>query len=160
LEVGEQLLTSRFTTADDLQVAGTVAVPDGLQEVSVLLEPQRVIGARLAAGDTVGVYLSQVLPDSTRQTHGVLHRVLVTQVQGAPAAPQADTEAEDPSAEPAVAPPATALMVTLAVTARDAELVVFGIEHGTLWLSLETEGDNTDGTRVIDQDNVYVGVPR
>jgi pilus assembly protein CpaB len=51
-------------------------------------------------------------------------------------------------------------MVTLAVTAKDAETVVFGIEHGTLWLSLETEGDDTSGTRVIDDSTIYVGVPR
>jgi pilus assembly protein CpaB len=160
LQVGEQLLTSRFTTTDELQVAGTVAVPDGLQEISVLLEPQRVIGARLVAGDTVGVYLSQELQNGTKQTHGVLHHVLVTQVQGAPAPLAADAEAEAASGPPAAGAPAAALMVTLAVTARDAELVVFGMEHGTLWLSLETEGDDTSGTRVIDQDNVYVGVPR
>jgi pilus assembly protein CpaB len=34
------------------------------------------------------------------------------------------------------------------------------MEHGTLWLSLETEGDETGGTRVIDPNTVYVGVPR
>ena len=31
-------------------------------------------------------------------------------------------------------------------TAGDAETVVFGVEHGTLWLSLEPEGADTDGT--------------
>jgi pilus assembly protein CpaB len=160
LQPGEQLLAARFVAPDDLQAAGTVAVPEGLQELSVLLEPQRIIGSRIAAGDTVGVYLSQQLPSGTKQTHGVLHHVLVTQVQGAPALPADDAEADPASAEPAAGAPATSLMVTLAVTARDAELVVFGMEHGTLWLSQETEGDDTTGTRVIDQDNVYVGVPR
>jgi pilus assembly protein CpaB len=130
-------------------------VPEGLQEISVLLEPQRVMGARVAAGDSVGVYLSQVLPSGTRQTNAVLHQVLVTQVQGAPAAP-------DPAAEPGTtaAAPATSLLVTLAVTAKDAETVVFGMEHGTLWLSLETEGDDTSGTRVIDDSTIYAGVSR
>src|SRR3954451_22562489 len=78
---GEQLFAGRFARPDDLTAPGTVEVPAGLQEVSVLLEPQRVIGGRLAAGDTVGVYLSQVLPDGTKQTSDVLHHVLVTQVQ-------------------------------------------------------------------------------
>jgi pilus assembly protein CpaB len=155
LQVGEQLLKSRFARPDSLQAPGTVPVPDGLQEISVLLEPQRVIGTRLAAGDTVGVYLSQKLPDGTGQTSAVLHQVLVTQVQGAPAAP--DPEAD---AETAAAAPATSLMVTLAVTAKDAETVVFGMEHGTLWLSLETDGDETGGTRVLDPSTIYVGVPR
>ena len=156
LVVGEQLLASRFARPDDLQAPGTVPVPDGLQEISVLLEPQRVVGARMSAGDTVGVYLSQVLPDGTGQTSAVLHQVLVTQVQGAPPAPDPDAETETVAA----GTPAMSLMVTLAVTARDAETVVFGMEHGTLWLSLETDGDETGSTRVIDPGTIYVGVPR
>ena len=155
LQVGEQLLKSRFARPDSLQAPGTVPVPDGLQEISVLLEPQRVIGTRLAAGDTVGVYLSQKLPDGTGQTSAVLHQVLVTQVQGAPAAP--DPEAD---AETAAVAPATSLLVTLAVASKDAETVVFGMEHGTLWLSLETDGDETGDTRVLDPSTIYVGVPR
>jgi pilus assembly protein CpaB len=62
LQVGEQLLKSRFARPDSLQAPGTVPVPDGLQEISVLLEPQRVIGTRLAAGDTVGVYCRRSCP--------------------------------------------------------------------------------------------------
>jgi pilus assembly protein CpaB len=156
LEPGEQLLAGRFQNPDHMQAPGTVAVPQGLQEVSILLEPQRAVGGRLAAGDTVGVYLSQGQPAG--QTHAVLHRVLITQVQGAPAAPDPKAEgAVDPAASSA---PASSLMVTLAVDAKDAETVVFGAEHGTLWLSLEPEGSETGGTRVVQPDNVYVGVPR
>jgi pilus assembly protein CpaB len=154
LQVGEQLLKRRFVRPDEL-APGTVPVPEGLQEISVLLEPQRVVGARLGAGDTVGVYLSQKAGDGGAQTSAVLHQVLVTQVQGAPSAP--DPEAD---AATAAAAPATSLMVTLAVTAKDAETVVFGMEHGTLWLSLETDGDDTSGTRVLDPNTIYVGVPR
>lgn len=154
LEPGEQLLASRFESPDDLQVPGTVAVPEGLQEVSVLLEPQRAVGGRLSAGDTVGVYLS--LAD-TKQTHVVLHRVLVTQVQGAPAPAPTGDGTVDPAASSA---PAGSLMVTLAVDSQDAETVVFGAEHGTLWLSLEPDGVQTGGSRVVAPDNIYVGAPR
>jgi pilus assembly protein CpaB len=52
------------------------------------------------------------------------------------------------------------LMVTLALSAKDAETVVFGMEHGSLWLSLETEGDEAGGTRVLEPGTIYVGVPR
>jgi pilus assembly protein CpaB len=153
LEPGEQLLASRFESPDQVEVPGTVAVPEGLQEVSVLLEPQRAVGGRLAAGDTVGVYLSQGADQP--QTHAVLHRVLVTQIQGAPAAPV------EASADPASSSaPASSLMVTLALSAKDAETVVFGAEHGTLWLSSEPAGAQTGGTRIVQPDTVYGGVPR
>ena len=151
LQPGEQLLAGRFAAPEDMRAPGTVAVPEGLQEISVLLEPQRAMGGRLTAGDTVGVFVSQKLPDGTGQTHVVLHRVLVTQVQGAPAAPGTDAAEEDSAG----AAPAESLMVTLALSAQQAEPVVFGAEHGTLWLSLEPEGAVTDGTRVLDPGNVY-----
>ncbi|MCW2684047.1 MAG: cpaB [Blastococcus sp.] len=155
LQPGEQLLHSRFARAED-QVAGTVHVPDGLSEIGVLLEPQRVVGGRVAAGDTVGIYLSQAGADGAGQTSAVLHGVLVTQVQGAPAAPGPAAEPETPAA----GAPAESILLTLALTSRDAETVVFGIEHGTLWLSLESEGDETGGTRVLDPGTIYLGGPR
>jgi pilus assembly protein CpaB len=154
LLVGEQLLSSRFVRPEDQQAPGTVEVPEGLQEVSVLLEPQRAVGGRLAAGDTVGVFVS-VSADAGPSTHAVLHSVLVTQVQGAPAPvdPAADGEAETASAgAPA---PSSSLMVTLAVTAAQAEAIVFGVEHGTLWLSSEPDGAGTGGTEVISPANIY-----
>jgi pilus assembly protein CpaB len=150
LQPGEQLLAARFAGADDLQTPGTVAAPAGAQEVSVLLEPQRAVGGRLAAGDTVGVLVSL---DEPAATHVVLHRVLVTQVQGAPLPTEPSDDVDTASAgSPA---PAASLMVTLAVTAEQAEGVVFGAEHGTLWLSLEPAGADSDGTEVITADNLY-----
>ena len=157
LQRGEQLLTARFAAPEDLRTPGTVEVPAGLQEVSLLLEPQRTVGGRLAAGDRVGVFVSQTLPDGTNQTHVVLHRVLVTQVQGAPGAAPADDPVDEAATGSA---PVDSLMVTLALTAQEAEPVVYGMEHGTLWLSLEPEGANTDGTAVIAPDNVYTEVYR
>ena len=153
LQPGEQLLTSRFESPDALQAAGTAVVPDGLQEVSVLLEPQRAVGGRLAAGDTVGVLVSLKFEDGTSASHAVLHDVLVTQVQGAPAPAGADDETETASA--GAAAPSSSLLVTLAVSAAQAEAVVFGIEHGTLWLSLEPDGADVGGTEVITPGNIY-----
>jgi pilus assembly protein CpaB len=155
---GEQLLSARFVSPDSLTAPGQVDVPAGLQEISVLLEPQRAVGGRLAAGNTVGVYLSQAAPDGTPQTSVVLHRVLVTQVQGAPAAPApADGSGTETASSAA---PAASLLLTLAVSSRDAESVIFGAEHGTLWLSLEPEGAETGGTRVLDPSTIYTEVPR
>ena len=114
--------------------------PTGLQEVSVLLEPQRAVGGRLAAGDTVGVFLS-LARGRHGATHAVLHRVLVTQVQGAPAPADPDAEASRRTGRrPAAAPSAQPDGHPRRRRAGEAEAVVFGVEHGTLWLSLEPEG--------------------
>ncbi len=152
LQPGEQLLASRFEGPDELQAPGTVAVPPGAQEVSILLEPQRAVGGRLAAGDTVGVVVSVELAAGPA-THAVLHDVLVTQVQGAPAPAAAEGDPETASA--GAAAPSASLMITLAVSAAQAEAVVFGIEHGTLWLSLEPDGADVSGTDVITPGNIY-----
>ena len=125
LLVGEQLLAGRFVRPDDRQAPGTVEVPDGLQEISVLLEPQRVVGARLSAGDTVGVYLSQTLPDGTARpppscTRCSSPRCRARRPRRRPGRRGRDRVGRRPP------PPATSLMVTLALTAKDAETVVFG----------------------------------
>jgi pilus assembly protein CpaB len=150
---GEQLLSGRFARPDELRSVGTVAVPAGLQEVSVLLEPQRAVGGRLVAGDTVGVVVSLTFDDGTSATHAVLHHLLVTQVQGAPA--PVDSADEQETASSGTPAPSASLMITLAVSAAQAEAVVFGIEHGTLWLSLEAADAGTGGTDVITQGNIY-----
>ena len=148
LQPGEQLLAARFAAPEDLTVPGTVAAPAGTSEVSLLLEPQRAVGGRLAAGDTVGVHVSL-----DGRTHAVLNRVLVTQVQGAPA-PAPDGQTTDTAATGGAAPSAS-LMITLGLRPKQAEAVVFGMEHGTVWLSLEPEGVDLDGTEVLTPGNIY-----
>jgi pilus assembly protein CpaB len=147
LQPGEQLLAARFAAPEDLTVPGTVAPPEGAAEVSVLLEPQRAVGGRLAAGDTVGVHVSL-----DGRTHVLLSRVLVTQVQGAPS-PVPDGRTTDTAA--AGAAPSASLMVTLGLRPEAAEAVVFAMEHGTVWLSLEPEGVDPTGTEVVTPENVY-----
>jgi pilus assembly protein CpaB len=148
LQPGEQLLAARFAAPEDLSVPGTVPAPEGAAELSLLLEPQRAVGGRLAAGDTVGVHVSL-----EGATHVLLHRVLVTQVQGAPVA-VTDGEGTDAASSGGAAPSAS-LMVTLGLRPEAAEAVVFGMEHGTVWLSLEPEGVDTNGTEVLTPANVY-----
>ena len=40
-------------------------------------------------------------------------------------------------------------MVTLAVNSHNAETIIYGAEHGTLWLSLEPPDAVMSGTRVV-----------
>jgi pilus assembly protein CpaB len=149
LQPGEQVLASRFADPATLAGADDVHVPPGLQQLAVSLDPQRVIGGQLTAGSTVGIFVS--LPkdgDSPAQTHLVQHKVLVTKVGGGTASPA--PEGGNAAATGADA----ALMVTLAVSSHDAETLVFGAEHGTLWLSLEPADVVVSGTRVVTRANV------
>jgi pilus assembly protein CpaB len=145
LQPGEQVLASRF--ADPATAAGGVAVPSGMQQVSVLLEPQRVVAGDVAPGATVGVFLSTA--EKPLQTHLTLHKVLVTKVQGGlSAAPSDGSEAAEPDLGGNV-------MVTLATTAANAEKIVFAAEHGSIWLSAEPDDASTSGTSVVTEGNIY-----
>ena len=153
IQPGEQLLAVRFGEAGELGAPGLVPVPAGLQEVSVQLEPQRAVGGRLAAGDTVGVVISQT--EGGARTRTVLDGILVTQVQGAPAPVEQDGEAGTDTASAGSAAPTSSLMITVAVTAAQADAVVFGTEHGTLWLALQPAGTRTGGTDVVTGETIY-----
>ncbi len=148
LQPGEQLLAARFSDPEDLAAPGTVAPPEGASEVSILLEPQRAVGGRLAAGDSVGVHVSL-----ESRTHVLLHRVLVTQEQGAPAPAEAEDGTQTASSGGAA--PSASLLVTLGLRPEQAEAVVFAMENGTVWLSLEPADVDPSGTEVLTPENVY-----
>lgn len=150
---GEQLLGARFVDPTPGEDAAEVKLPVGMQEVSVSLEQPRMLGSALAPGATVGVLLSLAEEgEQPAQTHFILHKVLVTKV-GEPA-PAGGAGADEPSPEPEPRAPAES-MVTFAVTARDAEKLLFGAEHGRLWLTLEPTDASTSGTEVVTAGNVY-----
>jgi pilus assembly protein CpaB len=153
---GEQLVAGRLVEPEALQVPGKVPVPDGMQEVTIQLGPDRVVGGQLAAGDTVGVFASFDAGAGTDgpTTHLVFHKVLVTSVQGAPAAAEG-AEGKDSTAPAAPPVPAGAMLVTLARKAPDAEKLVFTAEFGSIWLSKEPDEAAEGGTRVVTKDGVY-----
>ena len=150
LQPGEQLLASRLVDPQALEDPGTVPVPKGMQEITIQLEPARVVGGQVEAGDTVGVFVS-FGGDGDRETRTSqeLHKVLVTAVQGAPAAAAAEGSAEEaePTGSAAPSVPEGSLLVTLAVKADVAEEIVYAQEFARTWLSLENEDaeENDDG---------------
>lgn len=147
---GEQLFAGRFVDPQALADAARVEVPEGMHQLSVLLDPQRVLGGHLTPGATVGVFISVTDP---AETHLVQHKVLVTDVQGGIV--PASQDEPDPDAATAAPVGEGSVMVTLAVEGPDAEQIVFGAEHGSIWLSLEdTEADDSE-TRIVDRESVY-----
>ncbi|WP_454777962.1 Flp pilus assembly protein CpaB [Georgenia muralis] len=162
---GEQVLAHRFAPPEDLAAAEVdeVVIPAGFHEITIQLEPRRVIGGHLEAGQTVAVFESFEI-DEVQQTKLVLNKILVTRVQGgivevtAPtdAAPVSDTDAAATDEGTVVeSVPAEQIMVTLAVNAPDAEKIVFGAEWGSIWLSREPADAPTEGSRIVNGGNIY-----
>ncbi|MCR8670695.1 Flp pilus assembly protein CpaB [Agrococcus sp. HG114] len=152
---GEQLLASRFVAPE--AVAGDFEVPANMHQLSIQLDRQRVIGGELRAGQTVGIFVSGTVkgtgPDGAAaeadMTRLLLHKVLVTAVHGGASVTTDENgeEVEEGAGE--------TLMVTLALSPPDAELVVFGQEFGSIWLSLEGAEVPQDGTRVVTPQEVF-----
>ncbi|MGP0221884.1 MULTISPECIES: Flp pilus assembly protein CpaB [unclassified Paenarthrobacter] len=147
LQPGEQLLGVKLVNPNEL-VPGTVPVPEGLQETTFVLAPERILGGRIEAGDTVTVYASFKLDEAVPAGSGLpaqltgwkdftellYHDVVVTAVQQA--APEAEKSA---GTDKGVALPNGSAYVTVAVSDANAAKMVFGAEFGSLWLSKQTD---------------------
>ena len=183
---GEQLLADRMV---DPRTLVRVAVPAGLQEISIALTPERAVGGELKAGDTVGVLFSfqpfqidasgapsapttgntpvtTIAPRNTpNTTHFTLHKVLVTAIQfsqkDTTRAAEIKKDTTETTIDAATAEaPAEQMLVTLAVSASEAEQLVFAAEFGFVWLTAEGPDASENGTRILTLDGVYVTVPR
>jgi len=135
---GEQLVKDRFA-----ETTSRPGVPEGKLEVTVRLDPERALGGRLSAGDTVAVLASfepfdinvaspaAGTPTKTPTvTKLILHDIVVTNVQ---LAADAISNGDDTDSEA----PAGTILVTLAMDADSVQKVVFAAEHGYVWLSAE-----------------------
>lgn len=149
---GEQLLSSRWVDAAKL-ASGTVAVPDGMQAVTIALPVERVVGGTIKAGDTVGVVIaaSVKLGSSAEApiTKQAFHKVLVVSVQ------QGTVVTPKKAATDAPADPVSAVMVTLARTTPDVEKLIWGQQFGTVWLTLETAKASETGSRAVNGSIVF-----
>jgi pilus assembly protein CpaB len=139
LEPGEQVLQSRFVTPSELaSTGGTAAVPAGMQQVSVSVDPQRTAGGRIGVGDHVGVFVSlDATGDQPAATKLLLNDVLVTSVSGA-TVQSSTSEGTSSTGTTNTASVTGAVLVTVALTADDAQQLVYGAEFGRVWLSLQT----------------------
>ena len=163
---GEQLVAERLIKPEELKTQGSVKVPAGLQEVSFQLEPDRVVGGRLAPGDHVGVFVSMDeggLEDRADKetTKLTVRKALVTAVQRAPeaaptAAPSPTASADPNAADPKdTTLPTGSLMLTVAVNDVDAAKIVFAAEYAKMWLSKEPTNAKDSGPRIIQRSEVY-----
>ncbi|MDP9986200.1 pilus assembly protein CpaB [Arthrobacter oryzae] len=154
---GEQLLAERLVAPKDAKASGSVKVPAGLQEVTFELEPKKVVGGRLEAGDHVGIALNfaagadkSKAGDPTSQL--TLRKVLVTAVQRAPQATAKPTDGTNPQDTTL---PQGSFMITVAVSDVDANKIIFTSINGELWLTKEPLDAQDNGPRIERKDNVY-----
>jgi pilus assembly protein CpaB len=151
---GEQLLAERLEAPEELSGGRPVDVPKGLQEVSFQLEPQRVVGGRLVAGEHVGVFISmdkggiEASPDK-ETTQLVVRKALLTAIQRAP---QPATEEGGADAQ---ALPEGSMLVTVAVDDKAAQKIVFAAEFAKIWLSKEPEDAKESKPEVVQRSEVY-----
>ncbi|GAA4066488.1 Flp pilus assembly protein CpaB [Agromyces indicus] len=155
---GEQLLNSRFSDPAVLNATGEIPVPEGLQEVTIALPVERVVGGQVSPGSTVGVVYSTntntISPNSNvAVTKFMFHRMLVTRVT------PGTTVASDGSSTNETS--AGTIMVTFAATTPQVERLVYGAEqqadgNGGLWLTLEPETADPSGSSPRFGQNIYV----
>jgi pilus assembly protein CpaB len=160
---GEQVLQERLIAPEALKSSGSVAVPEGLQEISFQLDPQRVVGGKVSPGDYVGVFISmkaggiEAKPDK-ETTQLSIHKVLVTGVQRAPVtAPTPQPSSSGPATGPAAdtSLPTGLLLLTVAVNDVNASKIVFASEFATLWLSKEPLNAKESGSGIMQKSEVY-----
>lgn len=155
---GEQLIKERLVAPQDLKTSGEIKVPAGLQEVTFELEPKRVVGGRIGAGDHVGISLNftggadKTKPGETTQL--TLRKILVTAVQRAPQATPAAKPTDGANPQDTTLPQGS-FMVTVAVNDIDADRIIFTSENGTLWLTKEPLDAQDNGPFIEHKDLVY-----
>ncbi|WAJ31733.1 RcpC/CpaB family pilus assembly protein [Arthrobacter sp. FX8] len=167
---GEQLLSSRLVDANSLLGPSRVQVPEGMQEITLKLPIERVVGGVLKAGDTVGLFIS--LDDATTNaatgdvvskssgTQLTFHKVLVTasQFSNGTAAKSDSTATASAGGSAPAKKDATGdgtYLITLARGSADAEKIVFAAEFGNIYLSREP-GNAIEGTvGVVDKTRLF-----
>jgi pilus assembly protein CpaB len=134
LEPGEQVLASRFADPATLAPAPP-SVPRGKQQISIDVEPQRLLGGELVPGATVAVFTT-----IEKRTRLVVSSALVMRLDpptpsGADAPPTAPTDGH--------------IRVTLAMTGAEATSLVAGANSGAVWFSLVSSAPQTSATAAV-----------
>jgi pilus assembly protein CpaB len=144
---GEQISTARLRGEAEFG-GGVLGIPEGYKAVTLPLEAPRALGGVLQTGDHVSIYATfteagktsaKVRVDETGSVTTATGRVtavpgltitVVPDVQvlrsASPASDAIGSSAEDRKT----------IQVTMALTPRDAQRVIFAMERGSLWLGL------------------------
>jgi pilus assembly protein CpaB len=138
IPAGQVLLAPSF--ASQLPLLKGLEVPDGQMALSVLLEAPAKVGPFLRPGSTIAVFDTVTVPDdgsgAATSSNPILQtRVLLDKVQVLAIGPVTEEQARSGQAGDW-----DQTLVTVAVTANQAEKLVHGAQTGALYLSLLGEG--------------------
>lgn len=138
---GDQLQRARLVPRRQLSRA---EVPEGLQELTVAVAPERAVGGELRPGEVVGVVVSQGEPQprSTLTLTGVpVIAVQITSADRSRLGLGTSGSDDDAEVDPTVADaPERQVLVTVAVDSAQAEQIVAAVEFGQVWFTRHVEG--------------------
>jgi pilus assembly protein CpaB len=146
---GQQILSGMFGATSDQTSTSTLPLPDGTLAVSLqFADPSRVAGF-VEPGSKVAVMLTL---KGTDQPFGFT-RVLLPSVQVVAVGPSTVSPvADDKQANKEELPRA---LLTLALGERDAAKVVWGSQHGELYLGLVNDKSKVSSETEINAGNVF-----
>ena len=132
LAPGEQVLSSRFADPASLAPAPP-SVPRGKQQITIDVEPQRLLGGDVAPGARVALFTT-----IEKVTTLAVKSALVVRID----VPPVSTGKDDAGGAP-TAPADGLVRVTLAMTGAEATRLVAGANSGAVWFSLVSSAPQT-----------------
>ena len=145
---GQQLLAGMFGATARADAA--IAIPPGQIAVSFSFgDPQRVAGF-LQPGSNVVVFLSSSLTGSKQATRVLLPKVTILAIGPTTITPPADPAQANPEA-------LSRAMLTLALTQKQAEKLIFASSQGTMYLGLLNDKSVIRPGNGVTAQNVFSG---
>lgn len=157
IAVGQMLLAANFDTPS--KVTSGLPLPEGKMAVTVETGAPEQVAGYVQAGSQVAIFLTyNVVQKDGTKTNLERTRILLPRVEvlalGTYQSAQARTAATGTTARTG------SLMLTVAVDQADAERLIEGLSHGTLYLGLLTDSvDVKTGTGVDNTDGAAGSVP-
>lgn len=182
---GEQVVSSRFGTAETLLAREAVDVPAGYIAVTISLSPDRAVGGRVNPGDLVAVVASfEPFPLNTFEPTGLAPGQVIDPSQiflgssgddeGGLRSPTSTSlilrnvlvvnvqieqvpraSLEDLPEGSPALAPSGNLLLTLAAPPEDIERLIFTAEHGLIWLGTESAPIAQPTTEIVTRRNIY-----
>lgn len=143
---GQQLLTGMFgaTAASN----ASITIPPGQIAASFSFQdPQRVAGF-VQPGSNVVIFLTSATSGGQNSTRVLLPKVTVIGVGPTTITPPADPAQANPEAQPRA-------MLTLALTQRQAEKIIFAQANGTMYLGLLNDRSLIKPSKGVSSQNLF-----